>query len=121
LRPAYDAVIGRLESQRRAYLALPIDARETIPIELALEKTVLRGAQTRGNPLLEEQAPETRLMNRLGRDLSMPVDELLSKFGREFVVPKKLLAADQAPSFQVVVPEFIGYVPWGPNTGTLLR
>jgi hypothetical protein len=38
LRPAYDAVIGRLESQRRAYLALPTDLRGTIPIELGLEE-----------------------------------------------------------------------------------
>ncbi len=121
LAVAYDAVLERLKAQRRKYLALPKDHPTTIPLDMALEGAQLRGASVAGYRLLEEDAPPTRLMHRSGRDLTMTAEELVAEIATQFAVPAKLLATDLAQSFQIVVPTHLGYVSWGPTTGTILR
>jgi hypothetical protein len=121
LADAYEAVTSRLKSQARKYLALPSERVREVPISIALEKGALRGVLAADAPLLEEAAPANRAIHRAGRPVTMTTDDLIELLATEFVVPTALLRPDQAATASFEVPELIGFVPWGPNTGTFLR
>jgi hypothetical protein len=121
LAGAYEAVMSRLKSQSRKYLALPGEQSQQIPLSIALENGVLRGATAGNASLLEEDAPANRAIQRTGRSITMSTDDLVELLATEFVIPKPLLIADQASAASFEVPELIGFISWGPNTGTLLR
>jgi hypothetical protein len=57
----------------------------------------------------------------MGQEAFLTADELLAELSREFVVPVGILSSDIAGAMQLQLPENIGYVPWGPNTGAVLR
>ncbi|HEY4940640.1 MAG TPA: PIN-like domain-containing protein [Rhizomicrobium sp.] len=121
LAEAYAVVLGRLRPQSRKYLALPTDHANTISLDVALERGVLRGASAFGHALLEEDAPSDRAIQRTGRDSEMTLQEFLELMATEFVIPVAILTSDVTTNARVSIPTLVGYVPWGPNTGTLLR
>jgi hypothetical protein len=120
LQGAYKAVLDRLRPARRKYLALPGDHAVPVHVELALNGTVLRGASVGGVPVLEELA-HTRPVLRAVGDAASTAGEILAEIAREFVVPLKLLTVDRPTNFEITVPKHVGFVDWGPTTGTLLR
>jgi histone H3/H4 len=121
LQAAYGAVLGRLAAQRRTYLGLPTDHATPVPIEVTLEGKRLRALKVFGNSLLEEDAPASRALRRTGQEIAMSAGDLMAEVSREFVVPAGILSPDIPAGFQLQLPENIGYVPWGPNTGAFLR
>lgn len=122
LRPAYSAVISRLAPQRKTFLALPTDHEVTIPLEITLEGKRLRAVKAFGkSDLLEEDAPATRALRRTGQETTMSSADLMAELSREFVVPSAILDPALPPTTSIQVPENMGYVPWGPNTGATLR
>lgn len=120
-KPAYVQVMRRLETQRAKYLALPDEARRKIEIQLIEERNVLRSARVGDVEILEEQSPESRRINQLGRDTEFEVSKLIAEFAREFVVPPPWLEVQAKRNSIILVPEHLGYVVWGPQTGTLIR
>jgi hypothetical protein len=121
LSDAYAAVLSRLAAQARKYLALPTESARSIKLDIALEKDTLRGVTAGEVSLLEEDAPSNRAVQRTGRDTVMTTEELLGLLAEEFVVPLGVLTTDLLPSASFNAPELIGFVSWGPHTGTLLR
>jgi PIN like domain len=121
LQPAYRAVLGRLTAQRRTYVALPTDHATPIRAEVTLEGARLRDVRVFNNPLLEGDAPPSRALRPTGQATAMTVADLMIELSREFVVPATVLSPDTSLAFQLQVPENIGYVLWGPNTGATLR
>ena len=121
LESAYTAVLKRLTAQRRTYLGLPTDHVSPVPLEVTLEGKRIRAVKAFGNHLLEEDAPATRALRLMGQEAFLTADELLAELSREFVVPVGILSSDIAGAMQLQLPENIGYVPWGPNTGAVLR
>ena len=121
LKPAYEAVISRCQPQSRKYLRLPGDVLERIPLALALANGQLRGASGGDASLLEEAAPSSRAIQPNGGPISLSTDAFIDRLATEFVVPKSILAPDQASSVTYEVPELTGFIVWGPNTGMFLR
>lgn len=121
LHASYSAVLARLAAQRRAYLGLPMDHATPVALEITLEGRRIRALKAFGNHLLEEDARATRALRRTGQETSLTVGDLMAEISREFAVPAAMLAPDVPGGMQVQLPENIGYVPWGPNTGVLLR
>lgn len=121
LQPAYQVVLERITAQSRKYLTLPLESRSPISLDLALERDVLRGISANGVPLLEEDAPPSRIIQRSGQDATMNTDELIELLSEEFVLPPDILATDSPRSASFTAPELLGFVTWGPQTGTLLR
>lgn len=121
LRPAYQVVLQRMTAQSRKYLTLPLEARSPISLDLALERDVLRGVTANGVALLEEDAPPSRIMQRSGQDATMTTEELIELLSEEFVLPPNILSTDSPRSASFTVPELLGFMTWGPQTGTLLR
>lgn len=121
LKPAYEAVISRCQPQSRKYLRLPGDVLERIPLALALANGQLRGASGGDASLLEEAAPSSRAIQPNGGPISLSTDAFIDRLATEFVVPKSILAPDQASSVTFEVPELTGFIVWGPNTGMFLR
>lgn len=121
-RVAYVATISTtLDPFRKLYLALPGEPERTVPIELQLNGSRLLGCQAAGKDLLEMNAPESRQLISGGRSEEMPVTDLLAAIAREFVVPESILTLEGPTNFQIELPERIGFVAWGPNSGELLR
>jgi hypothetical protein len=122
---AYESILGRLQPQRRAYLALPTDSVGTFDMQLTLERggetAILRGANIGEAELLEEAAPESRRLFKVRKDVTVALKELLYRMSREFVVPVQLFKVDLPDSAQLLVPEAVGFARWGPNTGVMLR
>lgn len=125
LKPAFQAVLDRLQAQRRAYLWLPGDAVQTLEISLGLDRggsiPVLRSASVGAVELLEEQAPASRRIARSGRDELIHLDEFLFRLSGEFVVPADLLRINEPSRTSVTVEATTGFVRWGPGTGVALR
>ncbi len=121
-RVAYEATIATtLDPFRKLYLALPGEPERGIPIELQLSGSRLIGCQADGKDLLEMNAPESRQLVSGGKSEEMPVTDLLAALAREFVVPETMLTLEGPTNFQIELPERIGFVGWGPNSGELLR
>ncbi|RWP39795.1 PIN-like domain-containing protein [Mesorhizobium sp.] len=121
LAGAYASVLSRLEPQRRTYLGLPTDHADPIPLEVILEGKRLRAMQAFGTSLLEEDAPPSRALRRSGHETTISTADLMAEISREFVVPASVLRPDSILTSQLQIPENIGYVQWGPNTGANLR
>jgi len=121
LQAAYTAVLGRLAAQRRTYLALPTDHASPIALEVTLEGKRIRAVKAFGNHLLEEDAPSTRALRLMGQEAALTAGEFMAELSREFVVAAGILSPDVPGGMQLQLPENIGYVPWGPNTGAFLR
>lgn len=121
LQPAYQAVLDRITAQAKKYLTLPLEAHKPLSIDLALERDVLRGISANGVALLEEDAPPSRIIQRSGQDATMTTEELIELLSEEFVLPADMLATDLPRTASFTAPELLGFVPWGPQTGTLLR
>lgn len=121
LGAAYQVVMRRLQPQSKSYLALPTDPSDPIVLEVVSANGGLSGVLHQGIPLLELNAPATRVMQGRSKDLKMDLDELLQRLAEEFAVPQDRLRVSQPPGGALIAPENIGFVAWGPNTGTLLR
>ena len=121
LAAAYAAVVSRAAPQRKTYLGLPTDHADEIRLVFTLEGKRLNGLSANGHPLLEADAPPSRALRRLGPATNWAVAELVTELAREFVVPPKALLPDATDNMQIQVPENMGYVRWGPNTGLPLR
>lgn len=120
-RRAYEVTVGApLEPLRRLYLALPGEARK-MRVEVQLAGSVLRGLQVEGRELLELDAPVSRQIVPGGRGASMSVTELLKAVAAEFIVPPSDLEVDGPTSFELELPERIGFIEWGPEVGEQLR
>lgn len=123
LRPAYGAVLSRLEPQRQAYLALPTDDTDAIPLELLVEREaggepMLRNVMSGSAQLLDETAPTPRRLGALGGEITL--DQLLDRIAVEFCVPRSFLATDQTSPRFLVAPT-LGFILWGPFSGVDLR
>jgi len=121
LEAAYDAVIGRLAAQRRGYLALPTDHPDSIPLLIELEGDRLLSVTASGVAILEQGAPASRVLRRSTLDPVATVGELVIEIAQEFAVPPRLLVSNILLSNRITIPENLGFVGWGPNTGLLLR
>lgn len=121
LADAYAAVLARLHPLRREYLALPEDGEIKIPLDIALQGTRLINVTAADVPLLEEAAPAGRALQRSGNDAELTIKELLELLAKEFVVPVSALQADLPEDARITVPEHLGFVAWGPQTGNQLR
>lgn len=121
-RRAYEVTVGApLDPLRRAYLALPGEAATTMRVELQHSGNTLQGLQIDGREVLEHDAPGSRQIVPGGRLARMPVTELLKALASEFVIPVEMLEVDGPTSFEVELPERLGFVDWGPETGEQLR
>jgi hypothetical protein len=121
LAQAYKVVMQRLEPQSRNYLLLPTDDDTAIEVELLVSNGSLDGVLHKIAPLVELDAPPNRQMPGVGRDLPMSINELLLRLAEEFAVPRSYLVSPASSQSEFIVPGNAGFVPWGPNTGTLLR
>lgn len=121
LAAAYQVVMRRLQPQAKNYLALPTDPPDPILLEIVSANGGLNGVLHLGLPLVELNAPATRVMPGRSRDPKMDVDELLERLAEEFAVPRERLRVLQPPESPLVAPENLGFVAWGPSTGTILR
>lgn len=125
LASAYEAVLDRLQPQRRAYLGFPRDVAQRLTVAVGLDRggttPVLRSATVGETELLEEAAPESRRLPRAGLDETLTIDQLLYRLSGEFVVPARIFEPDQPRHQQVVLPANTGFVRWGPGTGVTLR
>lgn len=121
MRPAYEAVGVALGPIKRLYLALPGESAREIRLELQLNGNTLVGVQADGRELLEANAASSRQIAPGGRNEEMPVAQLKAEVAREFVVPEDMLVLEGPTNFQVVLPERIGFVDWGPDSGEELR
>ncbi|WP_394654055.1 PIN-like domain-containing protein [uncultured Sphingomonas sp.] len=121
-RQAYDATVGvPLEPLRRAYLALPGETDRKLRVEIQRVDTTLQGIQVEGHEVLEQDASGSRQIVTGGRAATMSVTELLKAVAAEFVVPVDMLEVDGPTNYEVDIPERLGFVEWGPETGEQLR
>ncbi|MBO9707146.1 MAG: hypothetical protein J7521_02940 [Caulobacter sp.] len=121
-RQAYQVTVeASLAPIRRLYLALPTDAPRTIRLELSLAGSTLQGVQADEVELLEPTAPESRRISAGGRSTEITVSELVKLIAREFVVPADMFTVEGPTNFQIEIPERMGFIAWGPNTGEQLR
>ena len=121
LAEAYDAVLRRLRALRREYLALPHEPVIEIRLEITLQKDALVNAMVGEAALFEQDAPSSRALQRSGRDVIISVGELIELIAEEFVVPANRLTTDLPSATNITVPAHVGFVVWGPKTGTYLR
>jgi hypothetical protein len=121
-RRAYEvAVAVPLEPFRRLYLALPGEEERSLRVELQYVGNVLQGLQVEQRELLEADAPPSRQLLTGGRAGRMSVTELLRAVAHQFVVPVRMLEVDGPTNFEVEIPDRMGFVEWGPDTGEHLR
>ncbi len=123
LHPAYVAILSRLAPQRQAYLALPTDDIDAIPLELLVEREAggeptLRGVMSGAAELLDETAPTSRRLGTLGEEITL--DQLLDRIAVEFCVPRSFLTTDQTSPRFLIAPT-LGFILWGPFSGVDLR
>lgn len=121
LAEAYDAVLRRLRALRREYLALPHETAREIRLDIALQKNELVNVTVGEAALLEQDAPSSRALQHSGRDVAMSVEDLIGLIAEEFVVPANRLWTDLSAATILTIPEHLGFVVWGPKTGTHLR
>ena len=121
LADAYKAVLKRLRALKREYLMLPHEPRREIKLDMVLQRDELVNVTVGEVALLEQDAPSTRALQRAGRDTVITVEELLDLIGEEFVVPVDRLSTDISVATSITIPEHLGFVAWGPKTGTYLR
>ncbi|ESZ61437.1 MULTISPECIES: PIN-like domain-containing protein [unclassified Mesorhizobium] len=118
---AYDAVLSRLRALRREYLALPHEDPREIKLDIALQMGELVNVSVGEFFLLEQDAPPARALQRSGNDVTMSIAELVDLLAEEFVVPASALVTDLSATTSISVPEHLGFVAWGPQTGMYLR
>lgn len=121
LSDAYNAVLNRLVAQKNAYLSLPRDHAATIPLFITTEGQVLRSVTAFDTALLEEDATPSRRLRPSNPGVKLTVTELIAEIAREFVVPAALLSTNMLDDSLLQIPESLGFVAWGPNTGLFLR
>ncbi|NKB55027.1 MAG: hypothetical protein GKS00_01705 [Alphaproteobacteria bacterium] len=121
LTDAYEAVLARLKPVKREYLALPNEPKRIISTEVVLNGNILVNVLVDGNSLLEEDAPKSRTLHSSGNDIELHVDEVFELIAEEFVVPASWLKHDLEGNSQIVVPDLLGFISWGPRTGVSLR
>ena len=121
LADGYDAVLRRLRALKREYLALPHETAREIRLDIALQKNELVNVTAGEIALLEQDAPSARTLQHSGRDVSMSVDDLIGLIAEEFVLPANRLSTDLSAATIITIPEHLGFVVWGPKTGTHLR
>lgn len=121
-RRAYEVTVGApLEPMRRAYLALPGEDERSLRVEVQLSGSTLSGLQIEGREILEHDAPGSRQIMPGGRTANISVTELLKAVASEFVVPASMLEVDGPTSYDVELPERLGFIEWGPDSGEQLR
>lgn len=119
-RKAYElAVTERLAPIKRLYLALPGEDAVDIRIEVHTRGGQLLGVQANDRELLESDAPESRRLP--STDEPVAIGDLLAALAREFVIPLAWLKVEGPTNFEVAIPERMGFIAWGPNTGEQLR
>lgn len=119
-RRAYELTVEeRLGPMRRLYLALPGETAADIRLQVQVRSGQLVGVQANDKELLEPNAPPARRMSRAGGQI--PLNELVAAIAREFVVPEVLLEVEGPAGYDVTIPERMGFIAWGPNTGEQLR
>lgn len=118
---AYESVLARLKPIKRQYLALPNENKRTIQVEILLDRNILVNVLVDDCPLLEQDAPASRTLHSSGRDIKLHTDELIELIAEEFVVPVSWFEHDISDQSQIVVPDHLGFVNWGPRTGVFLR
>ncbi|NKM42084.1 hypothetical protein GFL68_28245 [Rhizobium laguerreae] len=119
-RRAFEIVVSeRLAPVKRLYLALPGEDVTDIRIEVITRAGQLVGIQANDKELLENNVPPTRQLPTAGA--TIPLNEVLGALAREFVVPGELLKVEGPSNFEVTIPERMGFLAWGPNTGEQLR
>lgn len=119
-RRAFEIVVGeRLAPVRRLYLALPGEDIAEIRVEVITRAGQLVGIQANDKELLEINAPPTRQLPAAGTTVSL--SDVLAALAREFVLPVDLLKLEGPSNFEIAVPERMGFLAWGPNTGEHLR
>jgi len=121
-RRAYEVTVGApLEPLRRAYFALPGEELRKLRIEVQLSGSTLQGLQIEGREVLEQDAPGSRQIVTGGRGASMGIIDLVKAVADAFVVPVDMLEVDGPTNYDVDLPERLGFVDWGPETGEQLR
>mgnify|MGYP003674861966 CR=1 FL=1 len=119
-RKAYEiTVIERLAPFKSLYLALPGEEETEIRLEVLTRGGQLLGVQANDKELLETDAPEGRRLP--SADEAMALGDLLAAIAREFVVPISRFKVEGPTNFEVTIPERMGFIAWGPNTGEQLR
>lgn len=119
-RRAYEIVVReRLAPVKRLYLALPGEEETDLRVEVMVRAGQLIGVQANDKELLEQNAPPTRELPMAGGTVA--VNDLLAALAREFVVPVELLKVEGPTNFEVTIPERMGFIGWGPDTGEQLR
>ena len=121
LAPAFETVLLRLKAIRSEFLALPNDLRRNINAEVVLDKNELVNLMVGNVELLEEDAPKNRTLQSTGRDIEMSIGELFELVSEEFIVPDTWFVYSNQADAKIIVPDHIGFVAWGPRTGTSLR
>lgn len=117
---AYDLTVEeRIGPMRRLYLALPGEAAASIRLQVQVSNGQLVGVQANDKELLEPNAPPARRMAIAASQV--PLGQLVAAIAREFVVPVALLEVDGPTGYDVTIPERMGFIAWGPNTGEQLR
>lgn len=121
-RQAYSVTVGApLEPLRHVYFALPGEEPRKLRVEVQLSGNSLQGLQVEGREVLEHDAPGSRQIITGGRGSSISVTELMKAVAAAFVVPVDMLEVDGPTNYEVDLPERLGFVDWGPETGEQLR
>jgi hypothetical protein len=119
------SVMSRLEGQVRRYLALPNEPPRTIELVISAgltgNRTELASITADGIELLEQDAPPSRHLPKAGSSITVSAEELIEMLSNEFVVPVERFALAQAMDEQILIPDRMGFVAWGPSTGLELR
>lgn len=121
LADAFGAVIDRLKPVRNRYLGLPRDCEMQIPLEISLQRDTLVSLSVGAVSLLEQDPPSSRAFRRRGRGLDIRAGDLVNLVAEEFLVPMHVLTTDLSPAANITLPGDLGFIEWGPETGTLLR
>lgn len=121
LQPAYDAVLERCRPHARKYLSLPNEPEAPLNLTLSRQGDELQGVEASGSPLLEYAAASAQALTPSGAAAETTTDALIDLLAQEFVVPRGRLVPDTAAGAAIIIPAQMGFVAWGPNTGTLLR
>ncbi len=119
---AYEVTVGApLEPLRRAYFALPGEDERKLHVEVRTSGGSLQSVQVEDREVLEADAPASRQIVSGGRGSAISLDDLMKAVADAFVVPVEMLEIDGPTNYQVELPERLGFIDWGPETGEQLR
>lgn len=121
-RQAYEVTVGApLEPLRRMYFVLPGEEPRKLRVEVQSVGRNLQGLQIEGREVLETDARGSRQIVTGGKAAVMGINELIRAVADEFVVPEEILEVDGPTNFEIELPERLGFIDWGPETGEQLR